>query len=505
MVGHQLYRSRLSTAAIVIAFAGLVAPVTLSSAAAADLVVSQGAEPLSFDPTQFATGNHVFLHQLYDALVVLAPDGTPQPALAESWERSADGLTVRFTLKQGAKFHSGRAITSDDVAFTIKRYLTEEVGANLMERMESFTGVNVIDAQTFEITLSSPTPGLFDLLSAVFIQDSEAIDGIAKTDAGSGPYELTAYEPGVSFVMTKVSGHWRATASGPDTITVKILPDEGSAAAALQAGQVDLMLQASAQTADNLDGVAGVTVVRSDAAPITYYLMANTERGALANQEFRLALQRSIDRQAIADIVYSGAAVPTCQPWSASHWAHDPALEDDCTFDLEAARAHLAASGETGVALTVNTAIDSYSPGSSATAQILQQSLAEIGVTLNIVTYEQAQARQLLLASDFELLLHQYTEGGNDPQFIMPSGLYGPGGRAKFTSPEYEALITKATNTLDLAERKTIYSDISKLIIDSAFIMPIAHGVRALPMREGLQGVRLDASGFPILTDVVLP
>jgi peptide/nickel transport system substrate-binding protein len=504
MVGNRLHWSRVSATAIVTAFA-LLAPVATSSAVAADLVVSQGSEPLSFDPTQFATGNHVFLHQLYDALVVVGPDGSPQPALAESWERSDDGLTVRFTLRQGAKFHSGRAITADDVAFTIKRYLTEEVGANLMERMESFTGVKVIDPQTFEISLSSPTPGLFDLLSAVFVQDSEAIANIAKSDAGSGPYQLSAFEPGVSFVMTKVPGHWRASESGPDSIIVKILPDEGSAAAALQAGQVDLMLQASAQAAANLDGVAGIEVVRSDAAPISYYLMANTERGALASQEVRLALQRAIDRQAIADIVYSGAAVPTCQPWSASHWAHDAALEDDCSFDIDAARSHLAASGETGVTLTVNTAIDSYSPGSSATAQILQQSLAEIGVTLNIVTYEQAQARQLLLASDFDLLLHQYNEGGNDPQFIMPSGLYGPNGRAKFTSPEYEALIAKAGSTLDLEARKVIYSDISKLIIGSAFIMPIAHGVRTLPMREGVQGVRLDASGFPVLTDVVLP
>jgi peptide/nickel transport system substrate-binding protein len=471
---------------------------------AADLVVSLGSEPISFDPTQFATGNHVFLHHLYDALVVLGPDGTPQPALAESWERSEDGLTVRFILRE-ATFHSGRAITADDVVFTIERYLTEEVGANLLERMESFTDAKAVDPRTVEITLSSPTPGLFDLLSAVFIQDSSVIDNLARQDAGSGPYQLTAFEPGVSFVMSKVPGHWRATETGPDSIIVRILPDEASAAAALQAGEVDLMLQASSQIAANLDNVAGIEVARSDAAPITYYLMANTERGPLANQEFRLALQRAIDRQAIVDIVYAGAAVPTCQPWSASHWAHDPSLEDDCTFDLEAAREHLAASGVTDARLTVNTAIDSYSPGSSGTAQILQQSWAELGVTLDIVTYEQAQARQLLLASEFDLLLHQYNEGGNDPQFIMPSGLYGPGGRAKFTTPEYQSLLDRATNTLDLQERKAIYSDVSELIIGSAFIMPIAHGVRALPMREGIEGVRLDSSGFPVLTNVVIP
>src|SRR5690606_26888153 len=114
------------------------------------------------------------------------------------------------------------------------------------------------------------------------------------------------------------------------------------------------------------------------------------------------------------------------------------------------------------ITLVVNTAVDSYSPGSSATAQILKESLAEIGITLDIVTYEQARARELLLASEFDLLLHQYNEGGNDPQFIMPSGLYGPNGRAKFTSPEYEDLMAASTATLDVAERKKIYSAISQ-------------------------------------------
>lgn len=490
-----------SLAAIAFSIAAALSHPALTAVQAADLIISQGSEPLGFDPTQFATGNHVYLHQLYDTLVELDVDGNPTPALAESWSRADDGLTVTFKLRQ-ASFHSGRSVTAADVVETIKRYLNPDVGANLGERMESFASTTAIDDSTVQITLNSPTPGLFDLLSAVFIQDPAAIDGLARNDAGSGPYRLTAFEPGVSFVMTKVPDHWRASAEGPENIVVRIIPDEGSAAAALRSGETDIMLQASAQTSQNLEGADGLTIWRADLAPVTYYLMANTTRGPLANKAFRQALQRAIDRETIAAVVYSGVAVPTCQPWSARHWAHDPSLESACAFDLAAAKADLDASGVAGATLTVNTAVDSYSPGSSATAQILQQSLAEIGVTLKIVTYEQAQARQLLLASDFDLLLHQYTEGGNDPQFILPSGLYGPNGRSKFTSDEYEKLVSEANATLDPARRKAIYSDISRLIVDEAFIMPIVHGFRAYPMQSSLSGFALDVSGFPILTSV---
>jgi peptide/nickel transport system substrate-binding protein len=474
------------------------------SAAAADLVVAQGSEPLTFDPTQFATGNQVFLHQLYDALVDIGADGNPRPALAESWKRSDDGLTVTFALRP-AVFHSGRTVTADDVVFTIERYLTESVGANLMERMESFAGVKAIDEKTVELTLSAPTPGLFDLLSAVFIQDREAIDKLARQDAGSGPFAVSAFQPGVSFTMSRFADHWANAETVPDAIVVRIIPDDGSAAAALQTGEVDVLLQSNALAAEGLEGTAGLKVVRPDTAPVTYYLMANTSRPPLDNRLVRKAIQRAIDRATIAEVVYAGAAVPTCQPWSASHWAHDPALESDCTFDIEAARQAVAESGVTDVTLVVNTAVDSYSPGSAATAQILKEALAEIGITLDIVTYEQARARELLLSSDFDLLLHSYTEGGNDPQFIMPSGLYGPGGRAKFTSPQYEALVTAANNTLDIEARKKIYSDISKLIIDQAFIMPIVHGFRVYPMKEGVEGFALDVSGFPVLAHTTPP
>ena len=140
-------------ATLLLSVASLTLPLLPVQASAADLVVSQGSEPISFDPTQFATGNHVFLHHLYDALVVLGPNGEPLPALAESWERSDDGLRVTFHLRDDATFHSGRKITADDVVFTIERYLAEEVGANLRERMESFEKATAIDDRTFEIAL----------------------------------------------------------------------------------------------------------------------------------------------------------------------------------------------------------------------------------------------------------------------------------------------------------------------------------------------------------------
>ncbi len=472
------------------------------TARAAELVISQGVDPIGFDPTRFATGNQVFLHQLYDTLVTLGPNGEPQAALAESWRRSDDGLTVTFRLRE-ARFHTGRAITADDVVFTIQRYLTDRVGANLLPRMRAIKEVRASDPRTVELSLSELTPGLFDLLGAVFIQNKDVIDGMNRADAGSGPYMLREWRPGVQFVMERFAQHWHNDATKLDRITVRIIPDESAAAAALQTGAVDLLLTTGALAEQQLRDKPGIRVEHPQASPRSYYLMINTSRPPFENLAVRQAISRAIDRRRIAEIVYRKNGVETCQPWAAGHWAHAPEIEKTCGFDLAEARRLMERSGVARFTTSVNTAVDAYSPGSVETAQILKEDLAKIGIDLEIKTFDQARARTLLLASDFDMLLHVYTEGGNDPQFIVPSGFYGPGGRSKYTSPDYAALVAAAGQTVDPAMRKDLYRRISASVVDAAFIMPIVHEFPSIPMKRSIEGFRMDPSGFPILSQIV--
>jgi len=478
-----------------------IAVATGPAARANELIVSQGVDPIGFDPTRFATGNHVFLHQLYDTLVTLGPDGDPRAALAESWQRSPDGLTVTFRLRE-ARFHTGRAITAEDVVFTIERYQTERVGANLLPRMRSIRQVRAVDPRTVELTLGDLMPGLFDLLGAVFIQNRDAIDTMNRTAAGSGPYVLREWRPGVQFTMERFAQHWRNDQTLLNRIVVRTIPDESAAAAALQTGAVDLLLTTGALAETQLRDRPGIRIERPQASPRSFYLMINTARPPFEKLEIRQAISRAIDRRRIAEIVYRKNGGETCQPWAPGHWAHAPEVERACGFDLAEARRLMERSGIAPFTTTVNTAVDAYSPGSVETAQILKEDLAKIGITLDIKTYDQARARSLLLASDFDMLLHVYTEGGNDPQFILPSGIYGPGGRAKYTAPAYEALVAAAGRTADIAARKDIYRQISLAIAEAAFVMPIVHEFPSIPMKRGIEGFRVDASGFPVLSRI---
>lgn len=468
---------------------------------ATELVLAQGADPLGFNPTRFSAPNTSYLHQLYDTLVRIGPDGQPQPGLATSWERSPDGLSVTFKLRD-AKFHSGRPLKAADVAYSVRYHLEQANGANLLARLASIKGVEAVDERTVRLDLSSLTPGLYDLLGALFILDEKAVGDMAQHDAGSGPFVMSKWTPGVSYTMDRFADHWANDKTKLDRITVRIVPDDAAGAALLQTGGVDVLYTAGPLALAQLKDAAGIKIDRIKRAPRTQYLALNTSRAPLDNKLVRQAISHAINREMITSVVYNDFAAPSCQPWAEGHWAYTAAVDQLCGYDIDKAKRLMKESGVAPFTLTVNTSTDSYAPGSVDAAQILKEDLAAIGITLKIATYEPAKARELLIASEWDMLLHNYIEGGNDPQFIMPSAIYGPAkGRTKFTSPQFTALVDEAGKTLDVKDRKAIYADISRLIIDEAFIMPFAHEFRPMPMVDSVSNFAMDGSGFAILQD----
>ncbi len=299
-------------------------PAGVSMAFAANkLVIGQTLDPTGFDPTKHT--NSVFHHQVYDTLVSTDAGGKVYPQLATSWERSADNLTVTFKLRP-SKFHTGRDVTADDVVFTIKRYQDQSVGANLYERLKTITDIRAVDPQTVEFKLSETTPGLFDLLNDVFIQNKDVVDQFNKKDAGSGRFAINSWTPGQPLLMERFADHWDNANTKLDEVEVRTMPDQDASASALQAGEVDMLLQADYTTVDQFRDVAGFKVVEPDMAPWTVYLALNTSRKPFDNQLFRQAISYAMDRQKMVEIAFGGNAEATCQPWAKSHWAYDPTL-----------------------------------------------------------------------------------------------------------------------------------------------------------------------------------
>jgi peptide/nickel transport system substrate-binding protein len=488
---------------VAVSAAGVTAVWSLSALAQSaqkELIVANGADVTNFSPIRFGGPNGAIINELYDPIVYMNDDGSPRAAAAESWEIAPDGLSITLHLRDST-FHSGKAVTADAIKYTIGKYLAPDLGGNLQQL--GITGVDVIDAKTAKINFKNKLPGIFGVLSATYVLDPDRFDNVAQQDAGSGPFQMSNWQPGVAITMDRFDKHWANDKVSLDRITVKVIADDAAAAASLQTGAVDLVLTAGSLALQLLQGVPGIHVQWITSAPRTHYLALNCTHPPLDNKLVREAISWAIDRQKILQVSYSERGEITCQPWSSTHWAHDASVEKLCGFDKDKAKQLMQQSGQKPFTISVNASTDAYSPGSVATAQILQQDFKDIGVTLEINTYEPAQARKKINSSDFDMVLHSYTEGGNDPQFIFPSALLGPGGRSKFTSPELEAVVTEASNATTLAERKAAYKKLSETIVDTAYIMPIVHEAKPVPMRDQLSGFDVDHIGVSVLYTMV--
>ncbi len=475
-----------------------------------EIVVVQSAEPIGFDPTQFSSGNHAFLFHLYDTLVRVGPDGLPYARLAEEWSVSDDGLQITFRLRSGPTFHDGSSVTADDVVYSYEYTTDPDNGTNLGGKLlAAVEGVEAVDDQTVVFNLLRPTPGFFDIMDVFFVLNEDAIDTILEQGAGSGPYTVESNSPGESFSLIANPNYWEDGVPATERITVRVVSDQEAQLSALLAGQADIIYQASPILATQVEATPGFRVDRFTLGANTLYFGMNVTRPPFDNKLVRQAVAHAVNRQALMAVTYPGdTSVAACQPFPPTSFWHTEGLESElptCTFDLDRARELLAEAGfPDGFATSVNVSGNYGPPGTPDMAQILQQDLAQIGIELDIRVIEGATAREQLLGSDFDTVLHTYSSSGADPGFNHPGRTFGPmepnNAFMQFTSPEYVDIVTRAGSELDRDVRKELYADMSRLIADESFIILLGYTYVLFLTNEGVEGIVETQSGYPDLS-----
>src|SRR2546425_12257879 len=195
------------------------------------------------------------LYAIHDALVKPMPAGENTPSLAESWTVSKDGLTYEFALRQGVKFRNGEPVTGDDVKFSFDRY--KGAGAKLLK--EKVREVSAVGAGRVSFQLKEPWPDFMTFYGtsatgAAWIVPKKYVekvgdDGFKKAPVGAGPYRFVSSTPGVDLVMEAYEGYWRKVPF-VKRLVFRSMPDETTRAAALKAGDVDIVYLLSGPTAE---------------------------------------------------------------------------------------------------------------------------------------------------------------------------------------------------------------------------------------------------------------
>ncbi|WP_424926921.1 ABC transporter substrate-binding protein [Amaricoccus tamworthensis] len=518
---------------------GAVLSVLASSAIAAPLVYCSEGSPEGFDPALFTSGTtfDASSHPIYNHLTEFVTGTTEVvPGLAESWEVSEDGLEYTFNLRQGVKFHSNDAFTptrdfnADDVIFSFERQRLEdhpyhEVSGGTWEYFEGMSmpdlvaSVEKIDDYTVKFVLNRPEAPFIANLAMDFasILSAEYADAMMEAGTpeqlnqapiGTGPFSFVAYQKDAVIRYATNPDYWEG-ASSLEGLIFAITPDASVRYQKLKAGECHVMPYPNPADIEAMKSDPDINVLEQEGLNVGY-LGYNTQQEPFDNINVRKALNMAIDKQAIIDVVFQGSGQIAKNPIPPTMWSYNDAIEDD-PYDPEAAKSMLEAEGVTDLSMKIwaMPVQRPYNPNARRMAELIQEDFSEIGVDVEIVSYEWGEylSRSRELDRDGAILLGWTGDNGDPDNFLavlLGCDGIGNSNRAQWCHEPFEELIQKAKVTTDVEERTALYEEAQVVFKEQAPWATIAHSVVYMPVRPEVSGYKVHPLGGHIFYGVEL-
>jgi dipeptide transport system substrate-binding protein len=505
--------------------AALAAATVLSGAASAKTFVycSEGS-PEGFDPGLYTAGTtfDAAAHTVYNRLLEFEPGTTnPVAGLAESWEISEDGLEYTFKLRPGVKFQTTefftptRELNADDVIFSFERQLNKDnpwnqyvAGAsweyfNGMGMPELIKSIEKVDDMTVKITLNKEEAPFLANLAMPFIsimskEYADKLEADGKKDQlnqmplGTGPYQFVGYQQD-AVIRYKANPDYWGGKQKIDDLVFAITTDAAVRYQKLKAGECHLMPYPNSADVEAMKADPALKVMEQEGLNVAY-LAYNTTQAPFDKVEVRKALNMAINKKAIIDAVFQGAATPAKNPIPPTMWSYNDAIEDD-KYDPEAAKKMLEEAGVKDLSMKVWAMPVSrpYMLNARRAAELIQSDFAQIGVKVEVVSYEWAEYLERSKAKDRDgAVILGWTGDNGDPDNFLHTLLgcdaVGGNNRAQWCNEEFDKLVLDAKATADQAERTKLYEEAQVVFKREAPWATLDHSLSVVPMRKEVQG-----------------
>jgi peptide/nickel transport system substrate-binding protein len=449
-------------------------------------------------------------HNIYEPIVTLDARLGIKPGLAESWTQP-DPKTLVFKLRRGVKFHDGTDFNAEAAKFNFERMKNEPKSVRKGE-VANIDTVEVVDSHTVKVNLKKPDAALLATLtdragmmvSPKVVQERGAELGRNAKGAGTGPFEFVEWVKDSHLIIKRNDAYWNRQ-GGPylDRVRYRPIPDDVVKLQSLQSGEIDAMDYVQPRDVAAVKADKNLVVVDVPSlADFAYQL--NLTRPPFNNKALRQAVAYALDLEQIVKGVWLNVGVPANGPIPPTSWAYDKSIAP-IKRDLARAKAKLAEGGQAGgftFTLTTNNI-----PINVQEAEVMQAQLAEAGITAKVKLVDSATLISDGNNKSFEMISFQWSgrpdPDGNTYQFLRTT----PGTSFNWSgvsNPQIDAILDKTREISNQAERRKLYSELTKLLQDELPMIFIIHPVEPKAFSPKVQNYEAIPDGMMRFKDVWL-
>ncbi|MDE5446769.1 ABC transporter substrate-binding protein [Bradyrhizobium sp. CSA207] len=454
-----------ATAATLPIFAGAARAQTPRAGGRIKVATATSSTAESLDPARGLTqADFSRVHMFYNGLTSFDETLTPKLNLAEEIGSSERATVWNIKLRRDVRFHDGSPLTSADVVYSLQRHKDPAVGSAVRSLAAPMDEIAATGPHELRIRLSGPNvdlPLILGLWQFAIVKDGAAEFRMAN---GTGPYKCQEFRPGVRSLAVRNSEYFKPGKPYLDEIELFGIADEPARVNALLAGDVQLVSQINARSAQRVISAPKFALFETRSGAY-HELGIRVDQVPGSNPDFVLAVKHMFNREQIRRVVYQNfAVIANDQPIDPTNRFYDPSLPQR-PFDLDKARFHLQRSGFANQ--TFPLVVSPAAPNSEELGQLLQQSGRQIGLNFNLQR----------VPSDGYWTNHW----GKDPMFFgsvpqkagadITFTLFFKGGGAynesHWSNERFDSLLIEARAESDTNKRREMYGEMQRLVHDS--------------------------------------
>ena len=441
------------------------------------------------------------------------------PELASNIQRSDDGLTFTFTLRDGVTFHDGRPFTSADAKYTLDTVLAstfakaasffESAGADKKAYVKS---VAAPDAHTLVIQLNKPWTGLLPNLVAIAVIPKDSYESQKTHPLGTGPFKFKSYDQSQQVVDLEANANYW---DGPPQIPVlraRVISDSNALQAELQSGRVDIAPLPTSLSPDAIKSLGQDPNLKVEqfAGSNLNHLTFNVKEPPLDNVKVRQAIAYAIDREGIIRDLLLGQGKIAHSILPEESWAYTPG--QTYHYDPAMAKQLLDEAGfrdpdGDGPQMRFAKPITFRISGSSASARqyagVIQNFLKAVGIPVSIETMEINTLLESLRRGQFQMYYLQWVGGNQDPIFYkdlfasseIPTETRAAKNRSRYENKELDAILEEAVNTFDHAKAAPLYARAQQIVSRDVPLLPLWYQAAMIVAKKSVGNIQVNASG----------